>query len=121
MKTGRPSNRPRPPFGQRLHNFRKEAGLTQAQVARALGTTPRAYAFWEREHIAVKPEQLCILADIFKTTADELIGRKATKKPTSATTRKLEKVFRKASSLSRARQAVIADFVEAYVTVKGKG
>jgi transcriptional regulator with XRE-family HTH domain len=120
MKTGRPSSRARPPFGQRLHDFRKEAGLTQAQVARALGTTPRAYAFWEREHVSVKPEQLCILADIYKTTADELIGRKATKKPSSPTTRKLEKVFQKARSLPPARQAVVAEFVEAYVTVKGK-
>ena len=46
MQTGRPSKRPRPPFGERLHALREQAGLSQAQVADKLGISPRAYGFW---------------------------------------------------------------------------
>ena len=37
MPKGRPSDSPRPPFGQRLHDLRESAGLTQSQVAEQVG------------------------------------------------------------------------------------
>jgi len=121
MKTGRPSSRPRPPFGQRLHHFRELAGLTQAQVAQALGISTRAYAFWEREPVAIKPEQFCALADVLKVSLDELVGHKAAPKRTVGPAGKLQKVFQRANSLPRAKQAVIAEVVDAYVTQQGVG
>jgi transcriptional regulator with XRE-family HTH domain len=112
MKTGRPSDRPRTPFGERLYNLREEAGLTQAQVADKLGISHRAYAFWEREPTAIRAEQLAILADLFQVSADLLIGRDAPKPRGSGPTGKLRQVFDTASKLPRRQQQRIINVVE---------
>lgn len=116
MQTGRPSTRQRPPFGQRLYDFREQAGLTQAQVAEALGISARAYAFWEREPVAIKAEQLAILADVLGVSADELVGREAPRQRGTGPTGKLRQVFQRANTLPRAQQAKVAEFVDAFVS-----
>src|SRR5271167_4363206 len=79
MQTGRPSKRPRPAFGARLHARREQAGLSQAQVAEKVGVSPRAYGFWEREPIALRAEQLTTLAQVLGVTADALVGLRPAK------------------------------------------
>src|SRR5262245_51746904 len=79
MQTGRPSQRTRPAFGARLHQLREEAGFTQAQVAERLGISQRAYAFWEREPVALRAEQLAALTRILGVSADALLGLQAKK------------------------------------------
>lgn len=120
MKTGRPSSRPRPPFGQRLHHFRERAGLTQAQVADKLGISTRAYAFWEREPVAIRPEQFCALADILNVSVGELVDHKVAKKRLGGAPGKLQQVFLRASLLPPKQQSVIAELVGAYVQQHGK-
>jgi transcriptional regulator with XRE-family HTH domain len=115
MQTGRPSKRPRPPFGERLHALREEAGLTQAQVASKLGITQRAYAFWEREPTAVRAEQLAILTELFGVTADFLIGRQPPKQRGAGPTGKTRRVFEAVSKLPRHHQQKIVDVVETFV------
>ena len=115
MKTGRPSVRPRTPFGERLHALREEAGLTQAQVAKKLGISHRAYAFWEREPTAIRAEQLAILAELFKVSADLLIGRSIIKQRGTGPTGKARRVFEAVSKLPRHHQQKIVDVVETFV------
>ena len=112
MKTGRPSTRPRPPFGERLYDLREQAGLTQAQVAEKLGISHRAYAFWEREPTAVRAEQLALLAELFDVSADYLIGREAPKQRGTGPTGKMRQVFETASKLPRRQQQRVIDVVE---------
>jgi transcriptional regulator with XRE-family HTH domain len=119
MKTGRPSERPRPPFGGRLYTLREEAGLTQAQVAEKLGISHRAYAFWEREPTAVRAEQLTILADLFGVTADFLIGRETPKPRVSGPTGKLRQLFETASNLPRRQQQRIIGVVGDMLVARG--
>ena len=119
MKTGRPSSRPRPPFGERLYELRERAGLTQAQVAEKLGITHRAYAFWEREPTAIRAEQLRILTELFDVSADDLIGRQTTKPRSSGPTGKLRQLFETASSLPRRQQQRIIDVVEDMLVARG--
>ena len=118
MQTGRPSDRPRPPFGTRLHTLREQAGLTQAQVAAKLDISPRAYAFWEREPIALKAEQIAILADVLGVSADFLIGRKEAPKRNGGPAGKLRQMFTRASQLPREQQKhvlrVVQDTLTAY-------
>jgi len=119
MKTGRPSSRPRPPFGSRLHAAREAAGLTQAQVAQKLGISHRAYAFWEREPTAVRAEQLAILTELFGVSADYLIGRQAPKQRGTGPTGKLRLVFESASKLPRRQQQRVIDVVEDILVARG--
>lgn len=119
MRTGRPSDRPRTQFGERLYQLREAAGLTQAQVAEKLGISHRAYAFWEREPTAIRAEQLAILADLFQVSADLLIGRDAPKPRSGGPTGKLRQVFDNAAKLSRRQQQRVIEVVEDILVARG--
>ena len=58
-----------------LKIFRKERGLTQTQVADAVGIGRQAYAYYEKGEREPSTETLCKLADFFGVTVDELLGR----------------------------------------------
>jgi len=119
MKTGRPSDRQPPAFGQRLYELREGAGLTQAQVADKLGISHRAYAFWEREPTAVRAEQLATLAELFGVTADFLIGRQPPKRRGTGPTGKMKQLFEAASNLPRRQQQKIIGQVEDFLVARG--
>ena len=115
MRTGRPSKRSRPPFGERLYDLRQQAGLTQAQVAEHLGITARAYAFWERDPVALKAEQLADLAKIFDVSVDYLVGQEPPKKRNGGLMGRARRVFEQVSRLPRSQQNKIVEVVEAFV------
>ena len=111
MQTGRPAKHPRCAFGERLNKLREQKGLTLAQVAVKLGISLRAYAFWERKPVAIKPEQLAILCELFETSADYLIGSKQSQKPTPIAKGRLQKIIQEASDLPRSqREKIIEQF-----------
>lgn len=58
-----------------LKILRKEKGLTQTQLANAVGLGRQAYAYYEKGEREPSPETLCKLADFFGVTVDELLGR----------------------------------------------
>jgi transcriptional regulator with XRE-family HTH domain len=116
MKPGRPSDKPRTVFGQRLAQAREQAGLTQQQLADKLGTSQRALARWERDPIALRPDQLTALAGILGVSLDYLAGLPDTPEPApKGPPGKLRRVFEKARKLSRSQQNRIVEMVEAYV------
>ena len=121
MQTGRPSKRPRPPFGARLHSLREEAGLTQAQVAEKLGISQRAYAFWEREPVALRAEQLATLSHVLGVTVDALVGRQPAKQRGAGPVGKTRQLFEAVSKLPRRQQEKVAEFVGAFVKQQANG
>ncbi len=61
-------------FGTRLKNLRKQAGLTQQQLATQLGITKSVVSFYELQERSPSPEVLTKLAAIFHVSADYLLG-----------------------------------------------
>ena len=61
-------------FGTRLKNLRKQAGLTQQQLAIQLGITKSVVSFYELQERSPSPEVLIKLASIFHVSADYLLG-----------------------------------------------
>lgn len=63
-------------INEQIAYYRKQRGLTQEDVARALGVTNQAVSKWESAQccpdIALLPE----LADLFEVSVDKLLGRK---------------------------------------------
>lgn len=55
--------------------FRKERGLTQAQLAEALNMTPAAVSKWETGAAIPDLDTLIALADYFRLPMDDLLGR----------------------------------------------
>jgi transcriptional regulator with XRE-family HTH domain len=122
MKTGRPTTRKRPPFGQRLYQLREQAGLTQAQVAEPLGISARAYAFWEREPVALKPEQIGILAETLGVGVDELFSEgPARPRRQGGPSGKARQLFERVSELPRSQQRHVLTVVEAFVEKQAAG
>jgi transcriptional regulator with XRE-family HTH domain len=116
MKQGRPTTKPRTNFGHRMAETRERAGLTQQQLADRLGTSQRAIARWERDSVALRPDQLFVLADALGVSLDYLIGRGEERQATTkGPPGKLRRAFEKAHKLPRHEQNQIVKFVEAYV------
>ncbi|MEE0109628.1 MAG: helix-turn-helix transcriptional regulator [Oscillospiraceae bacterium] len=61
-------------FGTRLKNLRKQAGLTQQQLATQLGITKSVVSFYELQERSPSPDVLVKLAVIFHVSADYLLG-----------------------------------------------
>ena len=61
-------------FSERLKNLRKEAGLTQVDVAEKLGISQPAYASWERGIKKPTQDNLVKLSKILYVSVDYLLG-----------------------------------------------
>lgn len=61
-------------FSERLKTLRKEARLTQVDVAEKLGISQPAYASWERGVKKPTQENLVKLAQVLNVSVDYLVG-----------------------------------------------
>ena len=61
-------------FSERLKNLRKQAHLTQVDVAEKLGISQPAYASWERGIKKPTQENLVKIAQILNVSIDYLVG-----------------------------------------------
>ncbi len=61
-------------IGKRLHNCRKEEGLTQAQLAQKLSTTQSTIGKYERGELQPNLETLLQICKILNVSADYLLG-----------------------------------------------
>lgn len=61
-------------FSERLKNLRKQAHLTQTEVAEKLGISQQAYASWERGIKKPTQDNLVKIAQILNVSIDYLIG-----------------------------------------------
>lgn len=64
-------------FGQRFQRLRKNAGLTQEDVASKLNITAQAVSKWENDVSAPDISVLVELSDILHVTLNELLGKAA--------------------------------------------
>ena len=62
-------------FGQKLKEIRKNEGLSQEQLAEKIGVSRQAITKWETGRGLPDIENMMILAEIFKTTLDELVSQ----------------------------------------------
>jgi transcriptional regulator with XRE-family HTH domain len=116
MKTGRPAKQPRPPFGERLHDLREAAGLSQAQLADKLGIAQRSYSQWECRCVALRHDQLVTLAHTLGISLSELLGEADAPKRGTGPAGKLRQVFERASQLPRDQQKHVVRVIEDAIT-----
>jgi transcriptional regulator with XRE-family HTH domain len=115
MPAGRPAKTKRPSFGERLAQIRQETGLTQLQLAEKLGTSQRMITYWEREGVALRPDQLAALANTLGVTTDFLVGKDTPKKRGGGPTGRAKRLFEAVSQLPRHQQEKIIDVVDALI------
>lgn len=61
-------------FSERLKDLRKQAGLTQVDIAGKLGISQQAFASWERGAKKPTQENLVKIAQILNVSVDYLVG-----------------------------------------------
>ena len=61
-------------FGKRLKELRKQAGMTQAQLAVKLGITKSVVSYYELSERAPSPDVLKDIALTFRVSTDYLLG-----------------------------------------------
>ena len=109
-------------YGVHLANLRQAVGLTQQQLADAVGVKQSNIAFWERAAKPPRGEVLPAIADALGVTIEELL---AVNPQASARRRgpasRLERLMAEAAKLPRRRQQRIADTLEALLAQEAKG
>ena len=120
MRTrGKPIKPRTTPFGRRLSDARKNAGLTQTQLGELLGLSQRAIAHWELGNTTppLRPELIKALSKALDMTVDELVlgvpGSSLQSKP--GPKGKLYLLFEEASKLPKSEQKQIATVVSALI------
>jgi transcriptional regulator with XRE-family HTH domain len=112
-------SRERPPLAQRLVELRQQAGLTQTELAEAVGVAVSNIAFWELKGTPPRGEVLPALAKALGVSVDEILGVSAPR-PKPAAKGRLQLAFDAAAKLPRRQQAKVAEFVEAFVAQQQK-
>ncbi|HYR77924.1 MAG TPA: hypothetical protein VEM96_19060 [Pyrinomonadaceae bacterium] len=91
--------------GSRIASRKPDPGLTMQ----------RAYAYWERHPVALRPDQLLSLAQALNVSVDDLVGTNGTKKRGAGPTGKMKQLFEAASRLPRSQQQKITALLEPFI------
>lgn len=108
---GRPSNKKPSEIGARLARLRKEAGLSQAKLAEALGIPQRTLSYYEREAEHLPSTMITSAAKAVGVSVDVLLGVSeggAKRGPKS----KLEQQLEAVKELPRSEQQFVSRFLE---------
>lgn len=89
-------------FGEFLYTLRKEKGMTQAELAAALGVTNKAVSKWETGEAMPETSQLIPISRIFGVSVDELLAGKRNPTPNEESREKMQ------------------DFIEGHIFTRGK-
>lgn len=115
---GRKLTKPRGQHGAKLAALRRDAGLTQAELADAIDEQQQTIAYWERSPRPARSDAIPKLAKVLGVTIEDLLNDdqvlpKRQKK--SGPTSKMEKLFDEVSRLPRRQQDKVAEFVTAFI------
>lgn len=116
----RHSKVPRPRQGARLYRYRSRLGLTQAQVAAAIGERQENISFWERSDKPPSSDVLPALAAVLGVTIGQILGLRSPKRANSLPSsprleRRLRAAFEEVQGLPRNRQKLVLDLIESVV------
>ncbi len=119
---GRPAKSEAPAYGKHLADLRTTSGLSQQQVAEAVGVRQSTVATWERSPRPPKGDVLPALAKTLGVDLQSLIQCDEIKTASSrrGPTSRFEKLVEEANKLPRRRQQRIAETLEALIAQEAK-
>jgi transcriptional regulator with XRE-family HTH domain len=113
---GRPSTKKATPTGARLAALRRAAGLSQVQLAQAVGIPQRTLSFYEREATYLPSTLLPAMAEALGVTIEELIGVSETKARKRGPKSQLERQLEIVLTLPRQTQQKIMAVLDAFIS-----
>ena len=113
MLRGRKPSSPAPYFGRRLAAFRAAKGLTQYQLAEALGITRNLVVYYERAAKNPSLETVQKIADFFGVTVGEMLNDTAPALPAKpGPAAQIVQLAERAAKLPRSEQKVVIKMLE---------
>ena len=107
-------------FGERVARLRREKGLTQEDLAERLGVTQPVVSDYERGRLRLHGELIVQLAQILGTTADEILGLKASgRSSTALRNRRLLRQVQALEKLSKRDQQALLRTIDAFLAKAG--
>ena len=111
-------------FGTRLARFRKQAGLTQAELATKVGTIQVLINDYEHDKIRLNAEMICRFSQALGVSADVLLGLKRSGSDSEVETGnplslKLVRRIKRIDQLSGPKQKVLLQTIDGFL--KGEG
>ena len=107
-------------FGERLAQIRESHGMTQAELALAVGVSRRVIAYYEQEDSQPPGAMLVDLAKALRVSADQLLGLKPPKETRSPRTARLLKRLQKVEQLPATDQRVVLKLVDGLLERQGR-
>lgn len=103
------------PFGKRLRELRQAKGLSQMELAAALGVTQVAISHYELGLKKPPFKNLCKLSELLDVAIDDLIHSPAESTPRAASpnNRRLQKKLRALDQLPARDQRAVANYIDA--------
>ena len=106
----------RPRRGAHLTTLRTAAGLTQAELASAIGETQQNVAYWEQSEYPPRADVLPRLAKALGVRVEDVLDTETTSTPRRpGPVGRAQKAFEKVARLPRRQQDKIIELVEALV------
>lgn len=96
-------------FGNNIKELRKEKGLTQTQLAQAVGVTQGAIYFWEKEINEPTVGYILKLAEFFQVSVDDLLSHTTLSANVSTKSAKMMAIF---GSLSEKKQDLLISMAQ---------
>jgi transcriptional regulator with XRE-family HTH domain len=120
----RTTSRKKAPQGAYLAALRKAAGLSQAELAKAVGVSKPNIGFWEFAAKPPRSDVLPALAKVLGVSVEDILS--AGSKPSTAKLKpgpkgRLQKAFEDASSLPKRQQEMLLQIVESVIAQRKVG
>jgi transcriptional regulator with XRE-family HTH domain len=108
-------------FGERLAQIRESHGMTQAELAVAVGVSRRVIAYYEQEDSQPPGAMLVDLAKALRVSTDQLLGLKPSKDTTSPRAARLVKRLQKIAQLPASERRVVLKLVDGLLEKRTRG
>lgn len=108
-------------FGDRLSKIRESHGMTQAELALAVGVSRRVIAYYEKEDAQPPGAMLVDLAKALRVSADQLLGLKPSKETTSPRAARLVKRLQRIEQLPPSERRVVLKLVDGLLEKRVRG
>jgi transcriptional regulator with XRE-family HTH domain len=102
--------------GTRLAALRRHAGLSQVQLAEAVGIPQRTLSFYEREAEAIPSTLVPVFAEALGVTIEEVLGLEPKGQKKRGRQSQLERQLTAIASLPRQQQQQLLAVVEAFIS-----
>jgi len=100
-------------LGARIARYRKERGLSQAELAERMGVSQNLISAYEVGKVRIGADTIVALARTFKVSADELLGLKPPTHDDAIPSRRLLRRLARFDSLPRRRQDALLQTIDA--------